>query len=635
MIVLRKQLPTVLVALGLFLLSGANFLYWSMHPLSISADQSVYVQSGVLLLQGKVPYLDFFDFNPPLIIYLNVIPVLVARAFALPLPMGLNMTVMTLHVFSTLFSAFLLYKYAGQCRQAVRLVELLPMLAMYAWFSQTLVPDFGQREHLFTIAFMPFFVLRGLRHAGAEPDWRISCLTGAPAGLLMSLKPQFFLIWIFSELGFLFQSVSGDRARRYLSRSKGWLSPELLALAVPPLIYAVSFAFLPRQALKVFIDVALTIYSFGNNWGARSFMPMLVGEYLFAWPFYQFLTGALIFLILRRESIWLSPVIMICLACMFNYLSGGQAWTYRLLPFSLFGKLLLALEVGILLRYVYDRFKDRFRQTSVLASVLFLLCTGFFAYGFMADAVAEVVNAEGEIFDLKELGYSGSNMRGELDATFLCMVENSKLGDKVLYIGSGIRPGYPAQLQCGRKPGSRYLYGYPLTMLDQARENRPDLTARFKALEARIIAELGEDISKNKPKLVFVQLCPIALLLEPYHFVSRYLQNYSLIGEVDGAAVYKRTGSKVDLKKYSVGQREEMVLQVICGQKTAIEVAYEKGLPVQLVEEWVERARSGMRSNLDDRTLDERGIMKLKIDELNSEIWQLNRQIDKLKNGGR
>ena len=42
-----------------------------------------------------------------------------------------------------------------------------------------------------------------------------------------------------------------------------------------------------------------------------------------------------------------------------------------------------------------------------------------------------------------------------------------------------------------------------------------------------------------------------------------------------------------------------------------------------------------MRSNLDDRTLDERGVMKLKIDELNSEIWQLNRQIDKLKNGGR
>ncbi|MDX1986866.1 MAG: hypothetical protein SFV17_09265 [Candidatus Obscuribacter sp.] len=635
MISLRKQIPVFMVGLGLILLSGANFLYWSMHPLSISADQSVYVQSGVLLLQGKVPYLDFFDFNPPLIIYLNVIPVLVARAFALPLPMGLNMTVMTFHVFSTLFSAFLLYRYSGQCRQAVRLVELLPVLAVYAWFSQTLVPDFGQREHLFTIAFMPFFVLRGLRHAGANPAPGSSCLAGFLAGLLMSLKPQFFLIWVFSELGFLCQSARGDRSRRYLSRGKTGLSPELIALMVPPLVYALSFAFLPRQALKVFLDVALPIYSYGNNWGARSFMPMLVGEYLFAWPFYQFLIGALISLPLRRESVWLPPLLMICLACLFNYLSGGQAWTYRLLPFSLFSKLLLALETGILLRYIYDRFKDRFLQTGALASILFLLCTGFFAYGFMADAVEEVVNAEGEIFDLKEVGYSGSNLRGELDATFYCMVENSKLGDKVLYIGSGIRPGYPAQLQCGRSPGSRYLYGYPLTMLDQARENRPDLTARFKALEARIIAELGEDINKNKPKLVFVQLCPIALLLEPYHFISRYLQNYSLLGEVDGAAVYKLTGSKVDLKKYSVGQREEMVLQVICGQKTAIEVAYEKGLPVRLVEDWVERARTGMRSNLDDRTLDERGILKLKIDELNSEIWQLNRQIDKLKNGGR
>ncbi|HNM49858.1 MAG TPA: hypothetical protein PKN86_09155, partial [Candidatus Obscuribacter sp.] len=71
------------------------------------------------------------------------------------------------------------------------------------------------------------------------------------------------------------------------------------------------------------------------------------------------------------------------------------------------------------------------------------------------------------------------------------------------------------------------------------------------------------------------------------------------------------------------------------GQKTTSEVATEKGLPVRLVEDWVERARSGMRSNLDDRTLDERGLLKLKIEELNSEIWQLNRQVDKLRNGGR
>ncbi|HMX47169.1 MAG TPA: hypothetical protein PLC15_01480 [Candidatus Obscuribacter sp.] len=632
MISLRNQIPVFMVALGLLLLSGANFLYWSMHPLSISADQSVYVQSGLLLLQGKVPYLDFFDFNPPLIVYLNVIPVLVARALALPLPMGLNMTVMTLNVISTLFSAFILYRYAAQCRPAVRLVEMLPVLAMYAAFTQALVTDFGQREHLFTIAFMPFFVLRGLRHAGASPSRLISCLSGLLAGLLMSLKPQFFLIWFFSELGFLCQGV---QSFRFPSTVKPAIAPELLALLLPAFVYALSFFFLPRQALKVFFDVALPIYLFGNNWGARSFMPMLVGGDLFAWPFYQFLAGALIYTVLRRESIWLSPLLMICLASLFNYLSGGQAWTYRLLPFSLYSKLLLALEVSVLLRFLYDRFKEGFRQTGALASAVFLLCSGYLSSRFIAESVEELVGAEGEAFDLKVIGYSGTNIRSELDPTFFCMVENSHLGDKVLYIGSGIRPGYPAQLQCGRRPGSRYLYGYPLTMLDQARENRPDLTARFKALEARVVAELGEDISKNKPLLVFVQRCPTGLLLAPYHFISRYLQNYSLIGEVDGAGVYKLTGSKVDLKKYSVGEREAMVLQVICGQKTTSEVATEKGLPVRLVEDWVERARSGMRSNLDDRTLDERGLLKLKIEELNSEIWQLNRQVDKLRNGGR
>ena len=61
-----------------------------LHPLAISPDQALYLESGKLILQGRVPYLDFFDLNLPLIMYLNVIPVVVANLpglNSLPLPL--------------------------------------------------------------------------------------------------------------------------------------------------------------------------------------------------------------------------------------------------------------------------------------------------------------------------------------------------------------------------------------------------------------------------------------------------------------------------------------------------------------------------------------------------------------------
>ncbi|MBK7841277.1 MAG: hypothetical protein IPJ49_27065 [Candidatus Obscuribacter sp.] len=76
---LNERVILVLLLLSFILIVTYKLIFWALHPLNVSADQSVYLQCGELILQGKVPYRDFFDFNPPLIMYINVIPVALAH----------------------------------------------------------------------------------------------------------------------------------------------------------------------------------------------------------------------------------------------------------------------------------------------------------------------------------------------------------------------------------------------------------------------------------------------------------------------------------------------------------------------------------------------------------------------------
>ena len=55
---------------ALFALSLAHIIYF---PLSTSLGSALYLQAGQMLLEGQMPYVDFVDINPPLIIYVSAL----------------------------------------------------------------------------------------------------------------------------------------------------------------------------------------------------------------------------------------------------------------------------------------------------------------------------------------------------------------------------------------------------------------------------------------------------------------------------------------------------------------------------------------------------------------------------------
>ena len=76
-------------------------------------------------------------------------------------------------------------------------------------------------------------------------------------------------------------------------------------------------------------------------------------------------------------------------------------------------------------------------------------------------------------------------------------------------------------------------------MLKEARERHPRYAPNLLALEAKVVAGLGQDIREQKPRLVYIQTEPLASILAPYKF-NQYLVDYEPAGYVEGSQVYRR-----------------------------------------------------------------------------------------------
>jgi hypothetical protein len=74
-----RKLGLIAALSGTLILLVADGVEQFSTPLSINWDNSMYLQYAQLLLQGQTPFVDFTDVNPPLIIYLSVLPVFISN----------------------------------------------------------------------------------------------------------------------------------------------------------------------------------------------------------------------------------------------------------------------------------------------------------------------------------------------------------------------------------------------------------------------------------------------------------------------------------------------------------------------------------------------------------------------------
>lgn len=523
-----RKIESMVIAAALYLLAiffAYRLPFWFSHPLLIWADQSVYLAMADLVLHGQKPYIDFFDFNPPLIIYLNVIPVWLSAVLKQPIILMFDCFVYAVTAVSLCLTAIQVYLNRNTASKSILLFLLfVPLLC-----TQTMLFNFGQREHLFVLAYFPFMLMRVLRATedGIRPPALLSLVTGLFAAVGLALKPQFLVTALIVELALFIEC-------RRAKRGDIWrTSNELTSAAAFIVLYICAFAIFLHDGFVEFFSQSLPLYLHGSKFYRIGFIESLMSLRDFS-AIYYCLCAALIAFFVSRKSLYSYIFLVFALVSLISYLQAGTIYSYRAIPVLSGSYMVLLVALAQFMEKILSGFRTR-----VAFVVLLILSSTFYCYSQAMNCRFDPSLGEEVSLDLTEIGYPQIGKIQAVSPVLEVILKNSKPSDSVLFLSEGVRPGFPATLQSKRQSASRYLHGMIMPMLLMSIPyNRP----KYSAMLQKVVDDYGRDIAAQKPALIFVDQQYIEPLLAQYHFISRYMADYERLTSLEQLRmiVYKR-----------------------------------------------------------------------------------------------
>lgn len=498
-----------------------------IHPYRIGWDTALHLQAAQLITQGKIPYVDMFDVNPPLIWYLDTIPAYFSILLDLPATQTFSFFLTSVILYSSCSCLYLLFK----SKSSKELIFFVPFTVGLIVFNFFLRFDFGQREDIFVLLYLPFFVLRWLRWNDHElPSRNLSILFGLIGGVGICLKPHFLIPAFLVELVWLIDKRNWKKL----------VTVETIACFSAGVIYLLHFLFVPAQMRDNYFGYLVPAFKLGYHFWDVSTAAM------FSPPdkrnvFFIMVLGVVFGLALRKRSSLFVPLSVFAVSSNIPYLIQFKGWAYHNQPVYAAATILGYMVVGYILfligRYIV--------QNCAVPEKLMLYLVPIFIGGIaFYDAYTDTVkvNSERKVA-METFGLKGKSPIFDLDSPFLRIFEKYyRKGDSVVFMSNGVTPGYPTltQLQCPN--GSRHLHCVILSVLHYVKGIRPqtDETRRISEKMDLVVKQYGDDIKKNRPRLVFVQIGPVQSYLEPYDFEEKYLSGYEKIDELVNFKVFLR-----------------------------------------------------------------------------------------------
>ena len=147
-------------------------------------DAGILLDCARLILHGWLPYVDYVEMNPPMAHYVNVLPVYLARILNLEIPTAFNIFVLTLAVYSVTVLLFLSSRLTPVFSLSSRLVLAAVCLLFSLWVFRA--GEFGQKDHLFALAYIPWLYCRTVRHGHGDVPAGVGIVIGLISGPLFS-----------------------------------------------------------------------------------------------------------------------------------------------------------------------------------------------------------------------------------------------------------------------------------------------------------------------------------------------------------------------------------------------------------------------------------------------------------------
>ncbi|MHB8995324.1 MAG: hypothetical protein ACYC63_08770 [Armatimonadota bacterium] len=563
----RSVWPVTLLLIGMFLALIAA------HPDRVNHDCAQHLQTGQMILKGAVPFLDVYDTNPPLIMYLSTIPAGIAQVLGAPIIPVFLLCVLAL----VLWSAGVTYRLLSSTRSVPRSqVCAIPLALMLVSLVLLATRDYGQREHLIILLLTPFLVFRSLRWLGwLERPGMTGLWLGLAAGAGVCLKPYFLLVIVLSELYWVL-------TRRQL---RALLTSEILAAAAAVALYGLWLRWLmPLPAREVFWNSILPLvvqgYSAYNNP-----LSQLANPHHHVWPV---AAVGVVGLLARpyfagRQRQLVGPFAVAALASLGIFVAQSKLWAYHLVPAIVCAVIVLFLLYADLrerlgarsaeltppataLAMGLPQFGELFALTALAATLgplpgvrpsVFWLClllvgtcldlrrqgawgSGHSGLRRLRLMPAWAVVAAGLVVLGLWFGHANPRQPGPVEKVIL---RDSRPGDRVLVLSTSVAdPPYPTLLQTGRFQSSRYLCAWPVPAFYQNVRATADGQFPYHrletapAMEQEFLRSLSEDLRRYRPPLVLIrssgnfQACPKGFNLLEYFercgFIAKEMSDY-------------------------------------------------------------------------------------------------------------
>jgi hypothetical protein len=520
-------------------------LAWTMStlqsPLAVNFVSAAYLQYAQMVHAGSTLYLDIFDINPPLLTYLHEVAVLLSNQFNLHVIIAFKLILGLLSLLSFLLCAAVLRRQLGSPQWPYAVVLLLCSSAM----SFVAGDYFGQSEHIFVLAFLPFFLLRWQRWSDMrQHNQLLAAACGALAAIGLFTKVYFLLVPIIIELYWF------SRGRLF----RGFLTTEIISCKIVYVLCLVQIFLLPSTAQHIYLKeiLPLTVQAYAT-FNVGLVRTVLMQDYPLIITLMLICCGCVFYL--RRTFDLLVPLALWMVAAYLGFVLQAKCWVYQTVPLMagifLAGAMIITANGRQILRWILQKTRYKYileqsvedvDQKTILGLLIGSCVVAlFFVIRFLPQTAYGLTICQQQ---------QPANRCRSLESELAKIVDRheeaallqkfSSPGDKVLFLNTGLYPAYPVMTMTNRLPGSRYQDQQIIAFLEYQKRNTNDTAslAKIQERENRVFQEILDDVQAKKPRLILIKQnqypgCPdgfsLTSCMEAGDFYNQILKGYKSV----------------------------------------------------------------------------------------------------------
>lgn len=482
----RRLLPIYIAYFGFFI-SLLLFGWEQQQTRYLNHDVGWLLEVATSMMEGKRLYTDLIEVNPPLIIYILTVPVILSEWLDIASIVMFRIVMLLFIGAWGLITCYLSRRYLSSRHIALPFI----LSTLFLYFNTVIIPgDFGQREQFISILLIPFvinsmFLLRD----GKTPLsilWRISIVSMTV--IAVAMKPYFLFVPLLLEL-LLFIHV---RSVRMLLR---W---ENVAIASLGLAYALLVAWIHPEYFNFIIPAANTVYF---AYKSTSLIHVITADQIIL-IFILCLVYSLVYRDRDLKIMW-TALFLASIAAYLGYILQGTNWFYHAIPFYFFSSLAIFLGVYGTIYRLFVKYKSR---------IMLEKSKGFrVGQSWLGISVIGIILSLTLYIQITKIIECSTCLRLPKNNSSIISTDGFMRDKKMsLYtFSTSLRPAFSFVNHSGMEWTSRFpcLWFIPgLVRRDEIDPLASSENDMFQKLEVYLRNSVLEDFNKNKPELVLVDV---------------------------------------------------------------------------------------------------------------------------------